>query len=149
MRASHWILGLLVFAGVQAHAGLISFQATSLLPALATNFNVIYDDTGDGLLQVGEILTFSGVTFTGVAPALDGFYYQIVAVPNIAGLASGTGGGGGGGWDMRRLSDGAVFSPTVNAWSYAATPVPEPGALSLLAVGLLALGYLRHRRVAR
>ena len=51
---------------------------------LRSDFFVLFEDTGDGLLQVSEITQFSGVE---VHP-LDAFYDQLVAVPPIADMSS-------------------------------------------------------------
>lgn len=137
------VVCLLAVAG-QANAGLITLTATSKTPFSISNFSVIFNDSSDGLLQIGEVVAggFSGVSFLGFGSSTN-----LVSVADISGFASGTVGPN---WVFSVTGFGNLLAPS-DRWTYSKSPdtttsVPEPGTLDLLGAGLLALGWLRFRR---
>jgi len=74
--------GLLSFLGT-ANAIMLRLDAVSPNPGSNFGFDVIFDDSGDGLLQYEEIISSSGFLFDdgGFSPALLG-------VPTIAGVCT-------------------------------------------------------------
>jgi hypothetical protein len=65
------------------------------LDATATSwfgaFSIIFDDTGDGLLQHEEIVFFSGVTGTSPTTGMEMSYSEIAYVPPIPGVSTASG----------------------------------------------------------
>jgi hypothetical protein len=110
------LVGLLVVC-TEANAGLISLLGTSNVPGVGS-LDIIYNDTGDGLLQFEEIEFFASVHFTTGDPNVDGIYAPILAVPNIPGVSTGNGGNAGDSWDFERVSDGKEFSVPASTWRY-------------------------------
>ena len=78
---------ILVAAGLSmslgtANATMLRLDATSLDPGIE-DFDVLFDDTGDGLLQYEEIVSSSGLTFE------DGnFWPRLFGVPNLEGVST-------------------------------------------------------------
>jgi hypothetical protein len=133
-------VGLFLVAG-HTQAGVIRFDASSAIPGLISGFSVTYNDSsGDGLLQIEEIVAFSGVTILGHS------FPVLVSVPTISGIATGLGKW----WGFGGVVPLSLPSPV---WRYgnSVAAVPEPGSLTLFGIGLLALGFLiqRHSRMTR
>ncbi len=70
-----------------AHAELMQLNARG--NSFFSDFSVVFDDTGDGLLQFEEIVAFSGVTGTTTSGELS--YTGISYVPDIPGFATASG----------------------------------------------------------
>ena len=141
-----------------ANADLIRLEATSQVTSglfVYSDFDLVFDDTGDGILQLAEIISFSGVTRN------DRLYDSIVQVGEVAGLFEFS-------VDPDRVQIAAMTSwgfaigaaigsgigePAApgEIWTYNLTrltiPVSEPGTLALLTIGLFGIGLARRRQV--
>jgi hypothetical protein len=135
-------------------AGLLSLwgtanAATLRLDALNADgsaaFDVLYDDTGDGLLQFEEIISTSGLLLG------TDLYSALLGVPTIAGVS--TEGGPCGPdpdrWCFVSFEIGLAVTVTTDTFTYLITPVSvdEPPILSLLILALAAV--LRGSRMRR
>ena len=135
---------LLPFA---ANADLIRLDAESTSPSIYSDFFIIFDDTGDGLLQWDEIVDFSGLIYLPVPLTLD----FVERVPEISGIST-------------RSWDPSIYENPLNIWlisnsygswhasypddffTYSLASVPEPGTLALLVIGLFGMSLARSRR---
>src|SRR5262245_61111756 len=130
--------------------------ATSIHPELLSDFTIKFEDAGDGLLQLNEVTEFSGVTITLITITLmNRFGDTLLQVPEIENVTT-----------TSPVLNGTC-SVLVNAWCfgvgstpflvaqpgfwrYALSPVttavPEPGTMSLLGAGLIALTFAGCRR---
>ena len=141
------VLAVLMLASAHARAELIEITATN---GRFSSFTILFDDAnGDGLLQFGEILSFSGLE------ELIGFgrsWSDLTGVPNIAGIStqSGhTGGLRGFWWWVPTIIGDANRGWFAGRWTYTSRPVgsvPEPGTIALFGLGLVAIGLFRRRR---
>jgi PEP-CTERM motif len=129
---------------VNANAIPLRLDATSL-DAEHSDFFVIFDDTGDGLLQNDEVTDFSGVFLFPEGT----LYNLLVGVPTIADISSVSG--------FCPLADrwcfvspdiGLLVAVSTDVFAYAITPAPvaESGTLALFGLGLLGVGLTRRRR---
>jgi hypothetical protein len=83
-----------------AHGGTISameptptvtMQLTATGTSFFGDFSIIFEDTGDGLLQHEEIVFFSGVSGTEPTTGMDYDYSGIAYVPTIPGISTASG----------------------------------------------------------
>ena len=141
------------FALTLLAAGLLSSWSTANAATLhldafnsdgSTAFDVLFDDTGDGLLQYEEIISTSGLLLGA------DLYSALLGVPTIAGVS--TEGGPCGPyadrWCFVSFEIGLAVTVTTDTWTYLITPasVDEPPNLSLLILGLAALVLGSRRR---
>ncbi|MDQ2088915.1 VPLPA-CTERM sorting domain-containing protein [Marimonas arenosa] len=129
---------------VSASAATLQLDAT-IKPGITdvTDFSIVFDDNdGNGLLSIGEILSFSGVTFNFASVSFD----TVTAVADVSGYTVGAFSGSWWGWSQS--SGTTTGSSNPNQWSYTISAVPIPATFPLLAVGIGALGWMRRRRKA-
>lgn len=123
---------------VSAPAHAITLTATSVAPEVISSFTVTFNDAdNDGLLSLGEVTGFSGVSCTICTVA---FYSTLSDVPDILGIAD----GGGASWGFQAPTDTIGIDPSV--WTYVIGQTPLPATLPLFAGGVGALGLLISRR---
>ena len=142
----------LSLAAINASAALIDITATSN-DLRFTDFTLRYDDTsGDGLLQIDEIINFSGFTLTSPTnPAFDGIYDVIIGTPDINGISglSGIGLFASSNWNIKRFEGDTALCCSSKFWTYSSAtvaPIPDgfaavpvPAAIWLFLSGCLAL----------
>ena len=137
------VLGL--FGATGANAAFLQLDATSTDPD-HSDFVVVFDDAGDGLLQEQEVTLFSGLNIFSDAT----LYEVLLGVPTIAGVSTQSG--------FCPLADhwcflapdiGLLVGVSQDTFTYAISrSVAEPGTVGLLIVGLLGLTRRRTRRVS-
>jgi hypothetical protein len=114
---------------------------------LATTFTIRYDDTGDGKFELGEFVSWTGVTVSGMM--LTAIHYVPVTGSSLLGGPADPNPGNASTWGFGYLDDpgwGTTYW-SVNDWTYTQTPVPIPPSALLLGSGLLGLaGWRKFRK---
>ena len=138
-------IALLLGTSINANAVSLRLDATAL-DADFSSFFVVFEDTGDGLLQADEVAQFSGVD----EPASHTFYDVFVGVPTIADISSLSGFCPlQENWCFASNTAGILVAADTAHWSYVITPsaLAEPGSLALLGLGLFGFGLTQRRKI--
>ncbi|MCG6938923.1 MAG: VPLPA-CTERM sorting domain-containing protein [Gammaproteobacteria bacterium] len=151
----------LATASFNASAALIDITATST-DARFTDFTLSFDDiSGDGLLQIDEVVQFSGFTLTNPAnQAVNGLYDVIIGTPDVAGVSTSSGIPlfASSNWNFKRFPGDTALCCSRDFWSYSTevqavtagqTIVPIPAAAWLFGSGLIGLAGLARTGLAR
>ena len=147
MKANFLRLLALALLGTSINANAVSLRLdATALDANFSSFFVVFEDTGDGLLQADEVTQFSGVD----EPAFQTFYDVLVGVPTIADISSLSGFCPlPENWCFASNTAGILVAADTGHWSYVITPaaVAEPGSLALLGLGLFGFGLTQRRKI--
>jgi hypothetical protein len=142
------ILAVGLLAGpMVAQAVPMRLDATPL-SQYTVGFYILFEDTGDNLLDFGEITSFSGLN--EISSPLAGLVY----IPSISGFTTAGGSTAGyaqcntGWWCFIGPNYYSPRSPDDWEYSISRVDVPEPGTLALLGLGLAGLGFGKRRKTA-
>lgn len=144
---------VLVTVSINSHAALIEITATHV-DSRFSDFTLQYEDmSGDGLLQIDEIVYFSGFTLTNpMNPTVSGNYDIILGIPDIDNISSSSGVNlfASSNWNFKRFEGDTALCCSSRFWTYtsadlsllsgsALLSVPLPAAIWLFGSGLIAL----------
>lgn len=146
---------------INANAALIDISASST-DSRITDFTLQFNDlSGDGLLQINEVVQFSGFRMTSpVNSAVNGIYDVILGTPDITGISktSGIALFAATNWNFKRYQGDLALCCSSKSWTYDVKVVPAtldtiatpiPGAAWLFGSGLIGLTGLAARKVNR
>ncbi|NEQ77993.1 MAG: hypothetical protein F6K23_36315 [Okeania sp. SIO2C9] len=134
-----------------AKAATLTLNATvnsSRVSTLAfTDFQIVFEDTGDGLFQSMELFSFSGVTIGRRDRNEEVFYDVLRGIPTLPGFSVGNASN----WQFSSTTVSSGVGVVNEAWTYKITTVksvPEP-ATTLNLTTLLGCGALIKRGNSR
>jgi hypothetical protein len=132
----------------ETSAALMEIVATPTIFFPVDNFSLTFDDTGDALFELSELVSFSGITCLFCDPTIDfNAIQQVPTIPNISKL-SGSSISGGNEWTF--LNDaGVIYSVGIGRLTYVSTDIaqiPEPATLGLVGLGIAGAALARRRR---
>lgn len=152
---------IVLLASANANAVLIEITATedaAVNNGVYSDWVLVFDDVnGDGLLQLSELVTFSGIDLlTGGGSS----FTTLIGTPDVAGVSTQTGfisiGQSPILWYLDFPTSTANLGLNALRWTYVSrvvgnggsdpNGVPAPGTLVLLGMGLAAIGLARRRR---
>jgi hypothetical protein len=143
LAATAAFVSSLAFGVQDANADLV-LTATSTNGGVYSNFTVTFNDSNsNGLLDLSEVVSFSGVTVFGT-----NLYDLLTAVPAISGFADASAGNTFNNWEFKQAS-GNIAESGVGVWTYSLTEansVPEPSGLALAGTALALLAFSMRRR---
>jgi len=150
---------ILTTLSFNASAAIVDIMAIST-DSRVTDFTLSFDDTsGDGLLQLDELVQFSGFTLTNPNnPAVDGIFDVIIGTPDIADISASSGIRlfSSLNWNFKRFEGDTALCCSSNFWTYSAelavsqatvTTVPIPAAAWLFGSGLIGLAGMVRRTI--
>ncbi len=82
---------LITFSTLPPPTPTVRMQLDATGTSFFNDFSIVFEDTGDGLLQHDEIVLFSGVTGTSPATGEELVYSDIAYVPPIPGISTASG----------------------------------------------------------
>lgn len=141
----------IILGSASTSARLIKLDAVNPSVASISNFSVVFNDTGNGLFELEELVSFSGMLCSpcGVGGVLTGVYDTILSVPDITSVAIHGGSLPSGQiltaskWYFSRANQDTIdlFG---SRWDYnveviTASPAPIPSTIYLLCLAVLAL----------
>jgi hypothetical protein len=105
-----------------------------------SEFSITYNDTGDGLFELGELISWTNMTdskFNHIFTTID-----LVPEQSFTGVTGGTGSN----WAFLFSGASQPLPYPSDYWSYSQSPVPLPASAILLGSGLLGLALARRQK---
>jgi len=133
---------------LSAQANLMELSATnntSVEPGRFSGFSLVFNDTGDGLFDYTELVTFSGIDdLLGIS----GVWDVLKGAPEIAGISvkSGLGASQAGNyWMVANTFESMDGSWIPERWNYTVSNVPEPASIAMILFGFFGLALMRRK----
>ena len=123
----------LIMLSMNTNAALIDITATSI-DSRFTDFTLRFDDlSGDGLLQIDEVVEFSGFTLTNPQnSSLNGFYSVITGTAEISNISTSSGVPlfAASNWNIKRFQSDLALCCSSNFWIYSSVALTATPSMS-------------------